>query len=121
MDSILIEGLRLQAQVGIHPHELGSRQPLLLDLELELDLAAAAASDDLSATIDYAAVVGAVRGFVETSDTLLLERLAEALCELVTQRFRPQRLVLTLRKPQAAEALDCTAVGVRLSRGARAL
>lgn len=119
MDSILIEGLRVEALIGVHAHERTLRQPLLVDLELGGDLAAAAASDDLAATIDYAEVVQAVRSFMERADSLLLERLAQSLCDLIERRFGPRRLVLTLRKPHAAQALGCAAVGVRLVRDRR--
>jgi hypothetical protein len=40
--------------------------------------------------------------------------------ERLWQRFRPSGLVLTLRKPEAAAALGCAAVGVRLRRGSLA-
>lgn len=120
MGTLLIEGLRAEALVGVHAHERSTRQPLLVDLELELDVAAAAEGDELAATIDYAEVSVALREWIAASDALLLERLATGLVERLWQRFRPSGLVLTLRKPEAAAALGCAAVGVRLRRGSLA-
>jgi len=114
--TILVEGLRAEAVVGVHPHERIRRQPLLVDLELDHDVAAAAAGDELAATIDYAEVATALREWIGASEPLLLERLAEELAERLCQRFRPRALRLTLRKPEAAAALGCTAVGVRICR-----
>ena len=116
MGTILVEGLQVDALIGVHPHERSGRQPVLVDLELDLDFSAAAAGDELAATIDYAAVAAALREWIAASDTLLLERLAEELAERLRQRFRPVALRLTLRKPQAAAALGCAGVGVRVCR-----
>lgn len=112
MDTIFIQGLAVDALVGVHAHERTVRQPLLVDVELGVDTAAAAHSDQLSDTIGYDAVVAAVREQVAASDALLLERLAAALCDEIVRRFRPQSVAVRVSKPQAAAALGCAAVGV---------
>ena len=117
MDTIHIEGLRVDALVGVHAHEREGRQPLLFDLELAFDNRVAAASDDVADALDYAAVCEAVRAHVEPRGDQLLETLLETLAAELMQRFSAaRRLRLRVHKPEAARALGCADVGVSIVR-----
>lgn len=116
LDEIVIEGLGLSALIGVYAHEREATQPLLLDLALAFDPRPAARSDALVDTVDYAEVVAALRAFVAGRDDQLLERLAEELCAMLLARFGARRVRLHLRKPRAAAALGCAAVGLRVER-----
>ncbi|MDX9875456.1 MAG: FolB domain-containing protein, partial [Spongiibacteraceae bacterium] len=48
MDSVFINGLALEAVIGIHDWERTQRQPVVLDLEIAADSATAACSDDIA-------------------------------------------------------------------------
>src|SRR5690554_5850219 len=117
MDTIHIEGLRVDALVGVHAHERDGRQPLLFDLELAFDNRVAAASDDVGDALDYAAVCEAVREHVAGREDQLLETLLETLAGALLARFpAARRLRLRVDKPEAARALGCTGVGVSIVR-----
>lgn len=120
MDTIHIEGLRVDALVGVHPHEREGRQPLLFDLALAFDNRIAAASDDVADALDYAAVCEAVRGHVEPRGDQLLETLLETLAAGLMERFpAAHRVELRVHKPEAARALGCAGVGVSIVRERR--
>ena len=117
MDTIHIEGLRVDALVGVHPHEREGRQPLLFDLELAFDNRVAAASDEVADALDYAAVCEAVREHVQGREDQLLETLLETLAGALLARFpAARRLRLRVHKPEAARALGCAGVGVSIER-----
>jgi len=116
VDEIFIEGLRVDCLIGVYDHERDAPQPLQFDLRLRFDADARAASDALDDTIDYASVVDALRSVVSTRSDQLLETLAAACCRFLADRFRPSRIELQINKPQAAHALGCERVGVRLRR-----
>lgn len=116
VDEIFIEGLRVDCVIGVYAHERDAPQPLQFDLRLRFDADTSAASDTLDDTIDYASVVAALRGFVPTRSDQLLEKLAVDCCRFLADRFQPSRIELQINKPQAAHALGCDRVGVRLSR-----
>ena len=61
MDTIHIKGLRLFAYHGVNPEEKRDGQTFLLDIQLHADLSQARHSDRLDDTVNYAAVVKAVR------------------------------------------------------------
>lgn len=117
MDSIHIEGLRVDALVGVHDFEREGRQPLLFDLELAFDNRPPAASDDVADALDYAAVCEAVREHVAGRSDQLLETLLESLADTLLARFpAARRLRLRVHKPVAARALGCAGVGVSIIR-----
>lgn len=120
MDTIHIEGLRVDALVGVYAHEREGTQPLLFDLTLAFDNRTPAASDDVADALDYAAVCEAVRAHVAARRDQLLETLLESLAARVLAQF-PQARELRIRvhKPEAARALGCAGVGVSITRGRR--
>lgn len=115
-DRILVEGLRVDALVGVYAHERDAAQPLLLDIELAYDNTRASARDDVADTLDYAAVCQAARAFVSTYEPQLLETMAEALATHLLGIFDTPRLRLRIRKPLAAQALGAASVGIEIVR-----
>lgn len=117
-DRILIEGLQVEALVGVYDHERAAPQPLLFDLELSCDNRVPAASDAVADTVDYAAVCEAVRRFASAQRPQLLETLAEGLAGELLRGFAVAMVRVRIRKPVAAKALGATSVGVEIERHA---
>ena len=114
MDTVFIEGLRIETLIGIYPHEREARQPVVLSLTLGY---AAARIEDIAQAIDYGAVVAALRAFVAERTDGLLETLAEACATMLRQQFpRVRSIDLGIDKPLAAKTLGCARVGVRIRR-----
>lgn len=115
MDKVFIEGLRIDALIGIYDWERRVRQTLRFDLEMAFDNRRPAASDDIADTLNYKAVSKRLVKFVEQSDFGLVETLAERCAQLVMQEFGVPWLRLKLSKPGAVRGAD--AVGVVIERG----
>ncbi len=115
-DTVFIEGLQVEALIGVYAREREARQPLLFDLALDFDNRAPAASDAVADTVDYAAVCAAVRDFVARQRPQLLETLAEGLAAELLRGFGIATLRLRIRKPNAAAALGAASVGVEIVR-----
>lgn len=117
MDTVFIEGLSVETRIGIYADERDARQTVVIDLDLGFDNTQPSASGRVEDTLDYAAVVAAIKTFASDSDCDLLEQFAEACCTMLRNRFRGIRSVdLRLDKPAAARALGCGRVGVRIRR-----
>ena len=117
MDIVYIRDLKIDAIIGINDWEREVRQSVSLDLELATDIRAAANSDDIADTVDYKAVTKRVIAFVEESEFLLVERLAERISDIVREEFGVTWLRLRVSKPGAVTgAAD---VGVIIERGER--
>jgi len=118
VDQIFIKGLAIDAVIGVYDWERTIRQRLILDLDLGWDISAAAAGDDLSATLDYAALSQRIHDYVSSSSFQLIETLAHKLAELIMAEYGVPWLRLRINKPDAvAEAAG--GVGVLIERGER--
>ena len=89
MDTIQIKGLRIFAYHGVGPEEKRDGQPFVLDIAMKADLSRARRSDDLEDTVNYAAVVEAVRAAFTAQSYDLIERAAQAVCDAVLEGFPP--------------------------------
>ena len=117
MDRIFIKNLNLLTIIGINDLERTRRQRIVLDLELSADVAQAARTVDIAYTLDYKKLSDALVRFVEDSQFLLIETLAERITELIRRDFPVQWVRLTLHKPDALSG--DTDVGVIIERGER--
>lgn len=116
MDQVFISGLEIEAVIGVYDWERTIHQRLVLDLEMAWDIRAAAAQDDLSLTLDYAAISQRVLDYVSTTQFELIETLAERIAELILNEFSVPWLRLQLNKPGAVPAAK-GGVGVAIERG----
>jgi dihydroneopterin aldolase len=116
MDKVFIEGLEIEALIGIYDWERRIRQTLVFDLEMGFDNRVPAASDDIALTLNYKAVSKRLIDYVAQSDFGLVETLAERCAEIVMSEFGVQWLRLKLSKPGAVRGAK--AVGVIIERSA---
>ena len=116
MDKVFIEGLQVEAVIGIHPWERGVREKLLLDVVMSFDNRVPAASDDIADTLNYKAVSKRLVEYVSQSDFGLVETLAERCAELVLREFNVDWLRLKLSKPGAVRGARAVGVVIERSR-----
>jgi dihydroneopterin aldolase len=88
-----------------------------IDLEMGCDNTKAAASEDIADALDYKAVAKRLISFVEGSEFLLVETLAEKIAGIVLEEFSVPWLRLRLGKPGAVTGSKD--VGVIIERGAK--
>ena len=119
MDHVFIEGLEIEALIGIYDWERRIRQPLVFDIEMGFDNRVPAASDAIGDTLNYKAVSKRVVEYVAASDFGLVETLAERVAAIVLEEFGVQRVRLKLSKPGAVRG--ARAVGVMIERSAATL
>jgi dihydroneopterin aldolase len=115
-DHILISGLRLKTRVGWTPEERAIPQFVLVDLDLETDLAASSASDDLGDTLDYAALISEVAGYVASQDVRLLERLAGEVAEMLSAKDGVKSVTVEIAKEAVPVPEEVARVAVRVAR-----
>jgi dihydroneopterin aldolase len=114
MDRVFIEGLEIDALIGIYDWERRIRQTLRFDLEMGFDNRKPAATDNIEDTLNYKAVSRRLVEVVSQSDYGLVETLAERCTEVVLSEFNVEWLRLKLSKPGAVRG--AVAVGVIIER-----
>ena len=117
MDTIHIKGLRLFAYHGVNPEEKRDGQTFVLDLRLGADLSRARRSDRLEDTVNYAAVVKAVRAAFTAQSFDLFERAAQAVCDAVLEGFpQVEEVSLLLQKPEAPVSAEFDYMAVEITQ-----
>jgi dihydroneopterin aldolase len=115
MDIVYINDLKIDTIIGIYDWEREVRQIISLDLEMGADIRQAAATDDIQYALNYKAVSKRLIEFIEGSEFLLVETMAEQVSEIIRQEFKVPWLRLRIGKPGAIRgARD---VGVVIERG----
>ena len=115
MDKVFIEGLEIDALIGIYDWERRIRQTLRFDLDMGFDNRRPAASDDIADTLNYKAVSKRIEQFVRDSDYGLVETLAERIaCALLESDARLLAVQVTVEKPDIIA--DVAGVGVTVER-----
>ena len=115
MDIVYINDLKIDTVIGIFDWEREVRQTISLDLEMGTDISKAAATDDIQYALDYKSVSKRLIEFIEESEFLLVETMAEQVSEIVQREFHVPWLRLRIGKPGAIRGAKD--VGVLIERG----
>ena len=110
MTKVFVTGLKVQAEIGVHRHEIGRVQPLVLDVELDVPTAGAGR---LSETLNYETILQAARAIAESGHIELVETFAERLAAACLADPRVTRARVRVEKPLAL-APDAVAAGVEI-------
>jgi 7,8-dihydroneopterin aldolase/epimerase/oxygenase len=100
-DRITLTGLRVQGRHGVYEQERTTGQEFIIDATVWLDLAAAAATDELSATLDYDALATRTAQIVAGPPCNLIETVADRIATDVLSDPRVQAVEITIHKPHA--------------------
>ncbi|WP_374275277.1 dihydroneopterin aldolase [Brevundimonas sp.] len=95
---VFVRGLELQAGIGVHAHEHGRLQTLVVDIELTL---APGAIGGLDETVNYEGVVAAARDIVAAGHIELVETFAERLGRVLLEHPRARAVRVRVEKPGA--------------------
>ncbi len=115
VDIIFLRGLQIETIIGIYDWERKTKQMIVLDLEMATDIREAAKADDIEYTVDYKAVSKRLITFIERSEFLLVETLAEHIAKIIIDEFDVPWLKLTVNKKGAIRG--ATDVGIVMERG----
>ena len=107
---VFVAGLRVEARIGVHHHEQGDAQPLVIDVELETPTNA---SDRLAETVNYETILDAARAVAREGRLNLVETFAHRLAERCLADARVSSARVRIEKPLAL-APDAAAAGVEI-------
>jgi dihydroneopterin aldolase len=107
---VFVRQLTVDAEIGVHEHEHGRHQPLLIDVELEVVLGR---SEELADTVDYQAVAAHARA-VANEHIRLVETFVERLARRCLQDPRVLSARVRAEKPEAL-APDAAGAGAEIT------
>jgi dihydroneopterin aldolase len=111
MTRVFVKGLKIEARIGVHAHELGRAQPLILEVELDVPVAGA---QDLSDTLNYEMIGEAARAIAAEGHIGLVETFAERVAHACLADPRVTRARVRVEKPLAL-APHAEAAGVEIT------
>lgn len=116
LDTVFIEGLEVQAVIGVYDWEKKIKQSLVFDLQMSHDNRLPAENDDLAKTLDYETISNFIADYCLNNQFELIETLAERLCEQLIMTFHIAEIEMILRKPTAVAAAKAVGVKIRRSK-----
>lgn len=111
--TIFVRGLSIDARVGVHVHERGDVQRLLVDVELDVPMPVC---DNLAATFDYVQAVETVRRTAMSRHFDLIETFAREIGRTFLEADAIRQVFVRITKPSALAGL-ASATGVELLLG----
>lgn len=111
--TVFVRGLRVEAGIGVHDHEQGRLQTLVIDVTLELTPAPV---ERLADTINYETVAAAARAIIAEGHVGLVETFAERLAAACLNDGRVRRCTVRIEKPGALDAAAAAGCEVVLAR-----
>jgi dihydroneopterin aldolase len=107
---VFVRGLTVDAEIGVHAHERGRRQPLIVDVELDV---AAGGWRSIGETVNYERIVRHARDLADSGHILLVETFAWRLAGACVAEPRVLRARVRVEKPHAL-APRAQAAGVEI-------
>ncbi len=111
--SVFVRGLRIAAGIGIHDHEIGRLQTLVIDVTLEMGPQAVARLAD---TVNYETIAQAARDIAAEGHVGLVESFAERLATACLADDRVRRVTVRIEKPGALDGADAPGCEVVFAR-----
>lgn len=113
-DKIIIKDIQLHTRIGLSKEERSYPQRLLLSVELGLDLRRPAATGNLADTVCYATLKDEYEQLSCSKEWILVEELAETVCQSTLERYAD---VHTVKAQLKKFALPNTSwVGIEITR-----
>ena len=115
MDIVYIRELEVRTIIGIYDWEREVKQTISLDLEMAHDIRKAAETDDIQYALNYKSIAKRLIKFINQSEFLLVESMAEEVASIVRDEFSVPWLKLRVSKPGALRGSQD--VGIIIERG----
>ena len=117
MDIVYIRDLRIETIIGIYDWEREVKQEVSFDLDMAADIRRAAQTDDIQYALNYKSIAKRIISFIQASEFLLVERMAEEVANIVLVEFSVPWLRLRVSKPGALRGSQ--EVGIIIGGGER--
>ncbi len=113
---IELRSLRVLARIGVTNAELEIERPLIIDIDLQPRAVAATETDQITDTVDYAAVAEFAERTATAEPHRTLERVAAEIADGLLARGDCERVEIRVAKPEPPMDQRVDHVAVRLTR-----
>jgi len=115
-DKIYIRNLEIRCIIGVNQDERTEKQDVVINVILFTDTRKAGRTDALADSVDYKRVKKAILSLVESSEFLLIEKLADEIAKVCLDDSKVQKVNVTVDKPGALRYTRSVAVEIVRTR-----
>ncbi len=115
-DKIYIRDLAIRCIIGVNEDERTEKQDVIINVILFTDTGKAGQTDALEDSVDYKKVKKAIISLVESSEFLLIEKLADEIAKVCLDDAKVQKVDVTVDKPGALRYTRSVAVNIVRTR-----
>ncbi len=115
-DKIYIRDLAIRCIIGVNQDERTEKQDVVINVILFTDTRKAGRTDALEDSVDYKGVKKAILSLVESSEFLLIEKLADEIAKACLDDSKVQKVNVTVDKPGALRYTRSVAVEIVRTR-----
>lgn len=98
MNLIRIQALKLHCHVGVPDEEIAQAQTIFMNVEIQPNFSFENLHDDISKTIDYAAVVQDIETLAHSKSWRLIETLAHATAQFLLEKYSITKISVEVKK-----------------------
>lgn len=113
---VFVNKLEVMAEIGVHDHEKGRKQPVIVSLDLGVNEEAAPLGDRLDTVLNYEWLVTMTEQTLARGHIQLVETLAEQLAAHCLEDPRVTDVQVRIEKPQAFATAQSVGVELNCSR-----
>ncbi len=111
---VFVQGLTVDAVVGVHDHEKEKPQRLIISVDLTVQEGPVAHEDRLENVVCYEGVVRRIQAICSAGHVNLIETLAERIADSCLQDRRVLAARVRIEKPDILK--ECATVGIEIER-----
>ncbi len=115
-DKIYIRDLSIRCIIGVNQDVRTEKQDVVINVILFTDTRRAGQTDDLEDSVDYKKVKKTILSLVESSEFLLIEKLADEIAKICLDDSKVQKVNVTVDKPGALRYTHSVAVEIVRTR-----
>ena len=115
-DKIYIRDLSIRCIIGVNQDERTEKQDVVINVILFTDTRKAGQTDALEDSVDYKKVKKAILSLVESSEFLLIEKLADEIAKVCLDDSKVQKVNVTVDKPGVLRYTRSVAVEIVRTR-----
>lgn len=111
---VFIEGLAVEARIGVYDHEHDRLQPLIIDVDMSVEEPSDPNSDAIADVVCYNKFSVGIQTIIDEGHIQLIETLAERICAMGLDHPMVYSIRVRIRKPEAIA--HAQAAGIEIYR-----
>ncbi len=107
---IKIKNLKINASIGIYDWEKNSAREIIINVEMGVNDESSTITGNILDTVDYDAITVEIKKIVNSKHFSLIEELAKAILDLITQNNKVLKCKVEIDKLNAVEGVESFSV-----------